>query len=279
MNIIDNLIDIPVLNNRLLIEPKFSTNSDNADLDLNDIIFAYNNGKDWRMIPLRIAQKNPIIYDNYFELSEDTTQVQNISMITIYICPFTLLACVYFGEYISFNKVYNNNLVISNKANDKIIIPIIHSQFYLTGERVTENLRRSEVKLLTIKNAITKYPDCQFILENEIPKEPELVSSKYMSDFHIKYNVESYSKKFHPKTIIYVIEYISNQTHNYKYTILLPNDANESRPNDPDIFKNGLDLYLGKMMNKIIEKAGLIYPCFWFAWSASKPKTKLIKLT
>ena len=45
MNIIDNLIDIPVLNKRLLIEPKFSNNSDNSNLNLTDIVFVYNNGK------------------------------------------------------------------------------------------------------------------------------------------------------------------------------------------------------------------------------------------
>ena len=72
---------------------------------------------------------------------------------------------------------------------------------------------------------------------------------------------------------IYIIEYKSKKNlGEIKYTIIIP------KKNTFNIFSNGFNSYLNKMIEKIKYKNGLIYSCLWFGWNTFFPDTKIIKL-
>jgi hypothetical protein len=261
----DELIDIKKsLKDRIITKMTFLDNS--VGIKLTDVVFLYNDTQDWKAIPLKIAQMYPLIYDSYYEN-------KNALPITVYICPYTLFSCVYFDEMISYDKVYNNNLVITNKKND-IVIPILNNIYSATQVLTEKYIRRNEVKIMTVRNAISLYPDCQFVNIKNIEEKTPIVNEAYLSNDAILFDIEKPAsfKTHDPKLLIYVIEYRSKKTHEFKYTVLIP------KKKTFDISKNGLHQYLDKMYEKITEKSGFIYPCLWFAWITSHPSSKIIKL-
>lgn len=267
-----DLIDIDNKHkNRILINPQFTNNADNKIL-LKDIVIIYNNGNEWRVISLDIIQMYPIIHDKYYQIEKNNTQ--QIVPITVYICPYTLYSVVYFGEFISNNKVYNNNLTLIDKNNDDILlIPILNQFRSITNDTlIRQSIRKNEVRIMTLRNAITQYPDCQFIDSKHIHKIDPLVDINYITNDQILFNLKSYSNKYKAKQLIYVIEYISKKQNGYKYTILIPKN------NSFDQTKNGFTNYFNKMISSIRNKGGIIYPCLWFVWNTVYPNTKIIQL-
>lgn len=256
----NNLEDLKYdMANRVIYNPVF-TNFDKS-LKLNDIVILYNDGMHWKAIPQKIMLSYPVIHDKY----EDN------KVITIYSCPFTLFSCVYFGEYMPGNSVYNNNLTLNNK--DILIIPILGNVYNKDSMTIMETfIRKGEVKIMSLRNAISMFPDILFINTESINKKESLIDSDYMKDKIVKYSHADYSDKFHPKQIIYVIEYYSKKKNGYKYTAIIPKN------NILDIAKNKFLQYFNKMIDKIRDKGGHIYSCYWFAWDATHNNFKTIEI-
>ena len=261
----EKLIDIgKSLQDRIITKITVMDNS--FEMQLNDIVFLYNDNRNWKAVPLKLVQMYPIIYDSYYEN-------ENALPITVYMCPYTLFSCVYFEELISYDKVYNNNLVLQNKKNDLIIIPILNSVY--SAQTITDKyVRRNEIKIMTIRNVLSLHPDCKFISMKDIDKKSPLVDESYLSNNTILFDIQKSDllKAHDPKTLIYVIEYKSKKTHKFKYTVIIP------RKNTFDRFKNGFHQYFDKMGEKITEKGGIVYSCLWFAWITTYPTSKIIKL-
>jgi len=245
------------IRDRLLINPEFIPN---IDLSLQDIVFVYNDGRNWKIIPLSIAQKFPIIHDKYFEAGDSKMLVK----ITVYMCPYSFFSCVYFGEFKSYDKVYNSNLVIED--GNKVIFPIMNLIKSDDGEKF---IRKAEVKSMLFRTAVTRFPDLLGIDPKGLPKFQALVDDDYLDNDKIMFKTREFSPKYHPKTIVYIIEYISKRTHKYKYTVVVL---------DKDDDRTKVEKYLNDVLGKIRERGGIIYPCFWFAWNSLFPKSKLIIL-
>lgn len=255
-------MDIP---NRILIAPNFSVNIP-ENINLTDPVYAYNNGKNWRIIPLNISQKIPVIWDTYYDFSDQDKLIENI--ITIYMCPFSLFAMVFFGKFKPIDEIFNNNLKLVSETGQKII-PIKPETYEFIR-------RKHDIRLLIVRNAISKYPDCEFIKYNPTNFNP-LVDQNYLCDNKIKFKYNPFDKIYNPKQIIYIIEYLSGNVsatpdQKYKFTIIIP------KTNSPDISKNGFELYYNKSIEKIKTKGGLIFPCFWFVWNGLFPNSKIINL-
>lgn len=248
------------ISSRILIAPNFSINIEET-IKLTDPVYAYNNGKNWRIIPLSVSQKIPVIWDTYYDIINEEKLIENY--ITIYMCPFTLFSVVLFGKFKPIDEIYNNNLKLISEDETKII-PIKPETYKFVN-------RKQDVRLLTVRNAISKYPDCEFITSHP-HNFHGLVDHNYLFDNKIKFKYESYNKDYDPKKIIYIIEYKSSQTTDYKFTVIIPKE------NTIDISKNGFESYYNKMIEQIKLKGGIIYPCFWFAWMGIHPDSKLLKL-
>ena len=271
----DKLIDIgKKFDHRILKNISFTNNS-NKKLKLSDIIVLYNDSRNWKIIPLNIFMMYPLIHDTYYEAQKDSN-TNIISIITIYICPYTLFSAVYFNEFIPNDQVYNNNLTLLDaNDNDILFIPIKNEVYSITSQKINNKyIRRNELKIMTLRNAISMYPDAMFIDLKQIDMIDQIVSNDYMTNNIINFKSFVFSNEYDPKTLIYIIEYKSKKIDEYKYSVIIP------KINTFDIVKNGFNTYFNNMVEQIRNKGGIIYTCYWFAWSGTNNKNtyKIIKL-
>lgn len=229
-------------------------------IKLFDTVIAYNDGIKWKIIPLYIMQQYPIIYDEYHENNSDVRVI-----VSIYVCPYTLYSCMYFGKYELRNEVINNNLTIVNVENNIWVAPILNKIYSLsTNEIINIYIRKNEIKILSLKNVIYMFPDCLFIDTKTIPKKSKIVEKNYL-DTNPKI-------KLNDKQIVYIIEYKSKVKSEYKYTVIIPKNDNY------DIVKNGFESYFRNTVDKIRIKGGIVHSCLWFAWKESNIQSKTIEL-
>lgn len=256
----DNLDELKYdMADRVIKNPVFNNYS--KSLKLADTVILYNDGMHWKAVPFTMILSHPVIHDTF----------ENNKKISVYVCPFTLFSCVYFGEYVPGNKVYNNNLTLIDK--DKLLIPIINTIYNKDDMTISDlYIRKNEVKIMTLRNAISMFPDILFINHESITKKSYLVDNDYIKNNIIKYSHAQYSDKYHPKQIVYIIEYHSKKQNELKYSIIVPKNSIF------DVVKNKFWLYLNNMIDKIRDKGGHIYPCYWFAWSATHTSFKIIDI-
>ena len=269
--------------NRVIDNPKFSSLSQDTSLSLIDPVIAYNDGKVWKLVPLKLLTSYPVIYDQYYDQIKTRGGKLIISDITVTYCPFTSTVIIYFGKYTPTGELYNNNIILSpNTDKDKIIVQIQGLEYSRTSKEKTNSfIRRDEVKIMTLRNVLGRYPDCLFLHHqpNATLLAP-IVETSYTLNNKILYPIEHFSKKYHPKTLVYGIEYKSNKIeYDRKYTVIVPDDATKDKSNSYNLKLNKIDEYFNPvMMEKLRDKGGIIIPCYWFAWYGMYPNSKVIKL-
>lgn len=266
----DNIQKTSINCNRIIKDPNYTMDPPN-NLNINDTVLVYNDGRTWKVVSLDIVLSHPIIYDKYYDDDINNT----VSDISITYCPYTSCAIIYYDKYKLTNKIYNNNIIIKNNNGYMIqMLGILYSKY---NKMIPSIIRREEVKIMTLQNALTRYPDCQFL--HYTTKMKPLVNKKYLSNTKIMYKINNISKRFHPKTLIYGIEYITNNSiSTKKYSAIIGDDTSKNKPNSRDYNKNKFNIYFVKMMDEIRERNGIVYPVYWYAWYAMFPTTKVIKI-
>lgn len=257
--IINNKNNKDDINDRIIDVPKYISGIQDKSLKLQDTLILYNDGSHWKAIPLNIMLMYPVIHDKC-----------DNQPITIFLCPYTLFSCVYFDKFVPGSQVYNNNLTLVNK--NYIMLPIIGNIYDKDMKIKDVYIRKSEVKIMSLRNAISNFPDCQFIDTSVIEKISPLTNNEYFKNKIINFPINKYSNKHQPKQIIYVIEYKSKKQEDYKYTVIVP------KKNIFDISKNKFEIYFNKMIDKIRDKGGHIYTCVWFAFDSTHTNFKVINI-
>jgi hypothetical protein len=203
---------------------------------------------------------------------------------SITLCPYSLSSVIYFGNYKPTNKIYNNNLILADEnEKDKIMSQMLGNVFSISENKhtSTEFIRKKEVRIMTLRNVISIYPDSLY-LHHDI-KHESLINDAYFKDKTTKFEIHKPSnkilEKFHPKTLIYGIEYKSKDVTvpNFKYTAIIGRKASKEEQNF-DFVKNSYDVYFEKMIDKIREKGGIIIPCFLISWFVMYPDSKIVEL-
>jgi hypothetical protein len=263
-----NFINVPFdLKNRQLNNPIF-TNFNQKGTRLTDPVVCYNDGRQWKIVPLKIALMYPIIQDNYYT---NLKEKQDITSSTVFICPYTLFTAMYLGDYQLHNQIYVTSLTITKRDDpDKIIIPIINKTFSYSQNIYPDNdFIREQTKIMTLRNAITQFPDCLFLNTKKIDMIHPIVDYDYLFDKTVHFDLKSIKKKL----LVYVIEYKSKKiVDGYKYAVIVP------KKNTFDLDQNGFGDYYEKMIEKIKYKNGFVFPCFLFAWESMGIKSKMVRL-
>lgn len=258
--------DIDVMD-RTIENPQFRRRPGD-DTDLTNTVYIYNDGRNWKLIPLSVVEQYPIVYDKLYQMSEGKNRVIDI---TVCMCPFSLHASLYYEKLPPAGLLYKNNIVLLK--DEQLLVPILDSTVDSNGKLKQSVIRRGEVRLMTLRNAISKYPDCLYIVPP--PTEKPLVNRTYSSNREVT-QLADYPAVYHPKTVIHVIEYLSSNT--YKTTVLVGKDATSKEPNTIDWTNNGMCEYLDHHLEEIRERGGIIIPCYWFAWMSLDRESKVIKL-
>ena len=254
--------------------------------ELNDSVIVYHNGRKHKIVPRDFMMKYPIIYDKYYNKSQSpsvadvaSSNTGFISDITVCFCPYTSSSITFFGSFAITDKVFNSNIVLQNMDDpDKLVIQLSGDIYSSSTKKLQSTIiRKSEIKIMTLRNAISKYPDSMYLDISQY-KGKELLNVSYNSNKEILYPVTNGSSEYHPKTLIYGIEFLSKKDGNKKYAAIVSKDASKNKVNSVNMIKNGYDKYFYETIDKIREKGGIMIPCFWFAWYTMHPDTRVHKL-
>lgn len=276
----DDIINTDIqFDQRVIVDPIMTEMMYEKSLSLSDLVASYNDGREWKIIPIRILDSYPVVFDKYYNKKKKSGEY-TVSDISIVYCPYSSSVAVYFGKFVPTGEVYNNNIIIA-KQNDKdnIIVQLLGEEYNrLTKKRTNDFVRREEVKIMTLRNALGNYPDC-LILEKTIKLEP-IIKKNYRRNTKVIFPFEKRPKDYHLKTLVYGIEYESKRgDFGKKYTAIVPKDASEFEVNSYNIKENGSEEYFNPVMiEKLRDKGGIITPCYYFAWLNMFPETKIVKL-
>lgn len=258
MNVEDRYINNPEYKNRSL------------NIDLSEPVVIYNDGKKWKCVQVKTLLCYPIIHDIYFD--NETVKQKDMLNISLTFCPFTYTPIVYEGTYQMTGEVYQNNIIIRDMENPtRVLLQIDGIAISPNGD---EMVRKWEAKVMRYRDAITYHPDSLF-LPTSFSEDKLLVPLDYFHTSTIIYPLEKRAKVYHPKTLVYGIEYYNKGK--LDYSVVVGKDAGKE-PSGIDINKSGVYDYLSEHLDGLIEKTAVIIPCFWFAWIAIHPETKVVEL-
>lgn len=257
------------ITDRIIDESMYSYTNE-TNLSLHDKILAYYNGLNWRIVPLNLFLSYPVIYDRYYK--EDLEE----NSVTIAVCPFTLSASMFFGKYYPSEYLINSSLVLEDDKNN--LLPIV-TGYSLNPDGESKKVKRWEVFIKIFRNAISDYPDCQYIKLSINNHYNTLLDNDYYLNNNILFdNKNNNEYDVHPKTLIHVIQYKSSKNLEDKYSIILGRDSNPDEPTGYNVKDSGFSKYIEKMESKLGEKSAFIIPMLWFACKNLFVDAKIIKL-
>lgn len=192
------------------MEAKF-INRLSGTYELNEEVFVYHDGKNWKTISIKTVLINPLIYDKYLDLNGE------IKDITLVFCPKTGYSIGLFGKY----KIKD--------VDDTIVL----DDNYKPAFDKKSDIRKLEIKLMILRNVYSKYPDCHY-LDNGMVKTDKL-RQKY--GFLIEYISQKEEEKEEKE-----------EKEEYKYTLLISKiDSLDETKNG---LRNYLNVYLDKIREK-----------------------------
>lgn len=256
------------MKNRFLSENDYSFETDSNIMMKNEIL-AYHDGIKWKVIPLDLIKKYPVIHDKYYDDVDDTTYPISISL-----CPFTLSCSVFYGTYTPSEYIINSSLILTNAQND--LLPII-SGSSTDPNGITSRVKRWECFIKIFRNAITDCPDCVYMKCSD-HKFNDILDPNYYIDTKLAYPIPKSPDIIHPKTLVYVLQYKSLKTKENKYTILVGKNATTDYPTGYNTKESGVTDYIDKMDFKLSERSVYMMPILWCAWINFFPYSKIVRL-
>jgi hypothetical protein len=250
----------------VLRDPKFSPTVP-IDLLLSDIVIIYSTGKRWKLVPLKYALYYPAIYDKYYDHNYTKKSKYYVSDITLTVCPYSIASVIYFDRLTPTGEIYKNNMILSRNSNNEHIMSQIEGTIYSrhSGKLIESFIRKTGTKIMLLRNAISKYPDCAYLQLDKVP----MVDIDYITNKKFYFPIEHISKKYNPKTIIYGIEYISKDEHiDKKYSAIVSQNLKTNKYNE----------YFDNIMETLRKKGGIAIPLFWFVWHDFYSESKIMEL-
>ena len=235
------------------------------DIKLNKPVVCFNNLNEWIVIDINQFIKTPIIWTEIY--SED--KIINVSII---VCPRTLRCAVFEGKFKS--KYYKDDrLILENE--EKSLIPI-DLNISIDNEYNLELNKRYQLYVQTLKNALIDYYDIKYLHpKSDIKKYA--IRKNYLTDKFDEFGKIIELEKFHPKTLVHLIQY-NSKDNTKKITIIIGKDSELLEINGYDNKKSGFDGYLLKYENEIIEKESFIMPMLYYKAIQIYTNSKIIIL-
>lgn len=286
--------------NIYLTDPKYES-LESTNINLGDLVIIFYNGKKNIVISFDVVKFYPIIYDNYYY--QDNTEP-----ITITTCPYSLAVVVYYGRYRMTGEVWDNNIILEGIDRDVRIHQLSGREVTKENEQCQSNVKRLSVKLMTVRNIISYYIDCSYInVANAANMNNNVLNSiaNYHESKALVYDQDVKDFAYHPKNIIYGIEYISQKINEIdqqetcvkvKHVALVSLRTLDKNPHpihteqiitkvkknkssrriQYDYTHNGYKEYFTQMHDKLKSKGAIIIPCYYYVWLTFYPNSKII---
>ena len=238
-------------------------NNPTENINIYDKIVLYNDGLKWKIVQLDICLMYSIIYDTYQngETKYDTTLI---------VCPVSLRAVSLKGKFLF--KTYDGTKMILEEDNDNNTIIPIDMNHKIDDKYMIYSNRRSEVKIMIIRDALMIAPDV-FYLQLKQKKIKSILPDKYYENF-IDVDNNQLESVIHPKTLVYLIQHKQKN----KISILLGKNSTKNTVTGYNLKKSGITSYLMKHHDAIVEKEGYIMPILWYVAKQAYPNAKVISV-
>jgi hypothetical protein len=253
-------LDLELMYNRILTldDYFFEQKQPYEHYDITDKIVSFYNGRQWNIIQLEDMLAHPVLYFNFWSAKQKTTFVNSLLL-----CPITMRALIYKGR-IKIIDVVNDRLVLTNiDTGDEFFMDMpftgTHDE-HGNEKKIKSQVKRHEVRLLTLRDCFTFMSDPQYIVLHK--KVGPIIAPNYYSN-RLTYDNLSIHTTYHPKTIVYMIQYYSSKINNYRYTVVVGTDINKDTATGFAVKVGGIWSFLSKHMDDVIAKRAYVYPIMW----------------
>ena len=130
-------------------------------------------------------------------------------------------------------------------------------------KKIKSHVKRHEVKLLTLRDTFMFLIDPKYIIIKKELKQRPIIYDRYYAN-RLTYDGYSLHTSFHPKTIVYMVQYYSHSMKRYRYTIIIGRDINRDTVTGYSYRASGVWEFISKHMHEFSKKRAYIYPIFWF---------------
>lgn len=226
---------------------------------LSDKVVCFYNGHDWNVILLKSMLTYPTLYFDFW-VEKDNVFYEN----SLVLCPITLRSMIYKGK-IKIIDIINDRLYLLNSdTNDEFFMDLPYTGHYDEfgkDKRIKSQVKRFEVKVLTLRDCSMFILDPRFIIikKNDTP----IISEEYYIN-RLTYDGLPIYTMYHPKTLVYMIQYYSFSKEKYIYIALVCKNIDKDTPTGYNYKISGVWNFIEKHKNSFVEKRAYIYPIFWF---------------
>lgn len=226
---------------------------------INDKVICFFNGINWYTILLTDMLAYPVLYFNFWS-NKYNVYYKN----SLVVCPITMRTMIYKGVITIVDIIDDKLYLLNNDTNDKFFMDMPY-----TGNKdnktkyIKSHVKRHEVKLLTLRDIFIFIVDTKYIVVNKKYKQSCIFNKKYYEN-NLTYDYKDIKITYHPKTIVYIVQYYSHNTKKYKYMALVGKDINNNTVTGYNYKTTGIWPYIKKNYDFFIKKKAYIYPIFWF---------------
>jgi hypothetical protein len=226
---------------------------------IDDKIVCFFDGHDWLNIHLDDMLAYPVLYFDFWSEKDDTTYVNSLI-----VCPITMRSMIYKGKMKILDIVKDNLHILNTDTDDDFFMsnPYTgHTDEKGKEKKIKSHVKRHEVKILTLRDCYMSVIDPKFIVVKN--RERKILFDGYYSNRYTHAGLPIYTS-FHPKTIVYMVQYYSQGSRDYRYTVIIGKDINKDIVTGYNYKTSGMWEFIEHHKKSFIEKRAYIYPIFWF---------------
>ena len=231
-----------------------------SNFKLHDRVVAFYDGREWNVISLDFMLRHPILIYRHWS-DKDQIYYDN----SLLVCPLTLRSMIYKGRISIVDIKYNYELVIKNEDTQDIF-PISnpytgHKDEGGKEKKIKSQVKRHEVKILEHRDIFAFDSDPQYLTIETEEVEP-IIDLKYYEN-RLGVRGEDSNTIFHPKTLVYVVQYYSETDGGYRHLVLISPNISKEEITGYKYRKSRFWSYSEQNKDKLIEKRAFTYPMLW----------------
>jgi hypothetical protein len=228
---------------------------------LHEKVVAFYDGRVWNVISLNFMTRHPILIYRHWS-DKDGVYYDN----SLVVCPLTLRSMIYKGK-IRIEDIKNNYELILKNEDTGDVFPISnpytgHYDESGAEKKIKSQVKRNEVKILEHRDIFAFDSDPKYITIESEDTDP-IIDAEYYSNTVGVYG-EKLSTLFHPKSLVYVVQYYSQSDNSYRHLILIPSQIGKTHIGGYKYRTSRFWSYSEKNKDKLIEKRAFTYPMLWF---------------
>lgn len=241
--------------------------------DINDKILCFFHGLGWYIVSLNDMLSYPVLYYKFWSQKYETYYTN-----TLLVCPITMRTMIYKGK-IKIIDVINDRLLLKNTdTKDEFFMDLPytgHTDKFGKEKKIKSQVKKIEVKMFLLRDAFRFINDPKYIIIKQ-SKKP-LISEKYYNN-RLTYLGYPIYTTFHPKTIVYMVQYYSFSDKKYKYLCIVGKNINKDKVTGYNYKESGIANYLNENKSKLIKIKAYIYPIFWYMVDVLYKNVKFITI-